>query len=69
MAARDFEWYWSKRIEWHISDLGASDSRNKSRQWRLRQMINNAHRYWLCSISSDGAGPCTYRPDDIHFTM
>jgi hypothetical protein len=33
-------------------------------QWRLRQMINNFHRYWLCLISSDGAGACTYRPDD-----
>jgi hypothetical protein len=27
-------------------------------------MITNFHLYWLCSISSDGAGACTYRTDD-----
>jgi hypothetical protein len=44
--------------------LDAAGSRSKSRQWRLRQMINNFHLYWLCSISSYGDGACTYRPND-----
>jgi hypothetical protein len=48
--------------------LDAAGSRNKPRQWRLRQMINNFHLYWSCSISSDGFRACTYRPDDNSVT-
>jgi hypothetical protein len=54
VPARDFEEHRSRRIEWRISSLDAAGSRSKSKQWRLRQMINNFHRYWLCFISSDG---------------
>jgi hypothetical protein len=44
--------------------LDASSSRSKPRQRRLRQMINNFRLYWLCSISSERADACIYRPDD-----
>jgi hypothetical protein len=57
--------YWSRIIEWSISNLDVADSMNKSRQWRLRQMINNFRLYWFCSISSDRTGACTYRSDNI----
>jgi hypothetical protein len=47
--------------------LDASGLRSKPREWRLRQMTNNFHLYCFCSISSDAAGACTYRRDDIRF--
>jgi hypothetical protein len=45
--------------------LDAAGSRSKSRQWRLRQMINNFHIYWFAPISSDMAGARTFGSDDI----
>jgi hypothetical protein len=56
--------YRSRRIEWRISGLGAADSRSKSRQRRLRQIINKFYLYWLYLILSDRADACIYRPDD-----
>jgi hypothetical protein len=29
VPARDFEWYWSRRIGWDISSLNAAVSRSK----------------------------------------
>jgi hypothetical protein len=41
MPARGCAGFASRRIEYRISGLGGPSSRSKSRQWRLRQMINN----------------------------
>jgi hypothetical protein len=39
-------WGVSIKKNWmHISGLDATSSRNKTRQWRLCQMINNFHLY------------------------
>jgi hypothetical protein len=56
VSARDFEVYWSRRIERRISNLDVAGLRSKSREWRSRQMINKFHLDWFCLISSDGAG-------------